>query len=169
MNATRMAYEASMTPVHLPAKKTPSLRNGAGAENRTPLIGQAIRCPANRPRPQTPGAGGDNRNLFTGSEAQGTSYIPRPRNTCLNVKDLAGDSCRDTLIAPLATKEKASQVATQVPDKTKKEGGHFWWPPSSRNRNIISSRVRSPLARPDWRASAYLAVWFQNGSYVSRN
>jgi hypothetical protein len=31
----------------------------------------------------------------------------------------------------LATKEKASQVVTLAPDKTKKEGGHFWWPPSS--------------------------------------
>ena len=29
------------------------LRHGASAENRTSLIGQAIRCPANRPRPRT--------------------------------------------------------------------------------------------------------------------
>ena len=47
LNATRMAYEASMTPVHLPAIN----KTGAGAENRTPLIGQAIRRPTNRPRP----------------------------------------------------------------------------------------------------------------------
>src|SRR5271157_5347243 len=55
------------------------LRHGAGAENRTPLTGLAIRCPANRPHPRkTPGADGDNRNLFSGLEAQGTPYIPRP-------------------------------------------------------------------------------------------
>jgi hypothetical protein len=123
LNATRMAYEASMTPVHLPAleprarfelaypdyksgaspvmltgllilepmerierssvayhatalplsyigwsqrgysKPRPPryecgalplelLRHGASAENRTPLIGLAIRCPTNRPHPQ---------------------------------------------------------------------------------------------------------------------
>ena len=44
LNATRMAYEASMKPVHLPAKE----RFGASAENRTPFFGMAFRCPANR-------------------------------------------------------------------------------------------------------------------------
>ena len=76
LNATRMAYEASMTPVHLPAE-TPGApcqtrtdlsglqirriaiyayrakKHGAGAENRTPFVGQAARSPANRPHPRT--------------------------------------------------------------------------------------------------------------------
>ncbi len=64
-------YECGALPLEL-------LRHGASAENRTPLIGQAIRCPANRPRPRNYGADGDNRNLFSGLEAQGTPYIPRP-------------------------------------------------------------------------------------------
>ena len=51
LNATRMAYEASMTPVHLPASVRVSSRLGASAENRTPFVGQAIRCPANGPHP----------------------------------------------------------------------------------------------------------------------
>ena len=38
-------YECGALPLEL-------LRHGAGAENRTPLIGLAIRCPANRPHPQ---------------------------------------------------------------------------------------------------------------------
>lgn len=140
LNATRMAYEASMTPVHLPASKTwpgklslepcarieltcpdyksgasPSMltglvilepmerierssvayqatalplsyigwsqrgyskprppryecgalplellrrgKHGADAENRTLLVGLAVRCPANRPHPQKPWSG----------------------------------------------------------------------------------------------------------------
>jgi hypothetical protein len=64
-------YECGALPLEL-------LRHGAGAENRTPLIGLAIRCPTNRPHPQILGADGDNRNLFSGLEAQGTPYIPRP-------------------------------------------------------------------------------------------
>ena len=64
-------YECGALPLEL-------LRHGASTENRTPLIGQAIRCPANRPRPRNYGADGDNRNLFSGLEAQGTPYIPRP-------------------------------------------------------------------------------------------
>ena len=38
-------YECGALPLEL-------LRRGASAENRTPLIGLAIRCPANRPHPQ---------------------------------------------------------------------------------------------------------------------
>jgi hypothetical protein len=38
-------YECGALPLEL-------LRHGAGAENRTPLTGLAIRCPANRPHPQ---------------------------------------------------------------------------------------------------------------------
>src|SRR6202161_2424650 len=65
-------YECGALPPEL-------LRHGAGAENRTPLIGLAIRCPANRPHPQKMlEADGDNRNLFSGLEAPGTAYIPRP-------------------------------------------------------------------------------------------
>src|SRR5579862_8825724 len=37
-------YECGALPLEL-------LRRGASAENRTPLIGQAIRCPTNRPHP----------------------------------------------------------------------------------------------------------------------
>src|SRR5439155_11381806 len=37
------------------------LRRGASAENRTPLIGLAIRCPANRPHPPTRAAGASRR------------------------------------------------------------------------------------------------------------
>src|SRR5258708_18906154 len=65
-------YECGALPLEL-------LRHGASAENRTPLIGLAIRCPANRPHPLNFGADGDNRNLFSGLEAQGTPYIPRPQ------------------------------------------------------------------------------------------
>ena len=64
-------YECGALPLEL-------LRHGASAENRTPLIGLAIRCPTNRPHPQKFGADGDNRYLFSGLEAQGTAYIPRP-------------------------------------------------------------------------------------------
>src|SRR5437660_8443812 len=38
-------YECGALPLEL-------LRHGASAENRTPLIGLAIRCPTNRPHPQ---------------------------------------------------------------------------------------------------------------------
>jgi hypothetical protein len=38
-------YECGALPLEL-------LRRGASAENRTPLIGLAIRCPTNRPHPQ---------------------------------------------------------------------------------------------------------------------
>jgi hypothetical protein len=64
-------YECGALPLEL-------LRHGASAENRTPMIGLAIRCPTNRPHRRTFGADGDNRNLFSGLEAQGTPYIPRP-------------------------------------------------------------------------------------------
>ena len=64
-------YECGALPLEL-------LRHGASAENRTPLIGLAIRRPTSRPHPQKIGADGDNRNLFSGLEAQGTPYIPRP-------------------------------------------------------------------------------------------
>src|SRR5437867_10989052 len=37
-------YDCGALPLEL-------LRHGAGAENRTPLIGLAIRCPTNRPHP----------------------------------------------------------------------------------------------------------------------
>src|SRR5260370_676254 len=45
-------YECGALPLEL-------LRHGASAENRTPLIGLAIRCPTNRPHPQVqcPGIG----------------------------------------------------------------------------------------------------------------
>ena len=38
-------YECGALPLEL-------LRRGAGAENRTPLIGLAVRCPTNRPHPR---------------------------------------------------------------------------------------------------------------------
>ena len=41
-------YECGALPLELLRRK----KNGASAENRTPLIGQAIRCPTNRPHPQ---------------------------------------------------------------------------------------------------------------------
>src|SRR5437868_11213101 len=40
-----LRVRCSSTPLEL-------LRHGASAENRTPLIGLAIRCPTNRPHPQ---------------------------------------------------------------------------------------------------------------------
>ena len=40
-------YECGAPPLEL-------LWRGASAENRTPLIGQAIQCPTNRPHPQKP-------------------------------------------------------------------------------------------------------------------
>ena len=52
---------------------------GADAENRTLLVGLAVRCQANWRHPRKLGADGDNRNLFSGVEAQGTPYIPRPQ------------------------------------------------------------------------------------------
>src|SRR5260370_27477017 len=73
-------YECGALPLEL-------LRHGAGAENRTPLLGPAIRCPTYRPHPRNLGADADNRNLFSGLEAQGTPYIPRPLDTYSIVKD----------------------------------------------------------------------------------
>ena len=64
-------YECGALPLEL-------LRHGASAENRTPLIGLAIRCPPVGHTRRNIGADGDNRNLFSGLEAQGTPYIPRP-------------------------------------------------------------------------------------------
>ena len=61
-------YECGALPLELLRRIKNS---GASAENRTPFVGQAIRCPANRPHPQKLGADGDNRNLFSGLEAQG--------------------------------------------------------------------------------------------------
>ena len=43
-------YECGALPLEL-------LRHGASAENRTPLIGLAIRCPTNRPHPQSSWSG----------------------------------------------------------------------------------------------------------------
>jgi hypothetical protein len=42
-------YECGALALELLRRKK---RNGASAENRTPLIGLAIRCPTNRPHPQ---------------------------------------------------------------------------------------------------------------------
>ena len=44
-------YECGALPLELLRRIK---NNGASAENRTPLIGQAIRCPTNRPHPQKP-------------------------------------------------------------------------------------------------------------------
>ena len=71
-------YECGAPPLEL------LRRNGASAENRTPFVGQAIRCPTNGPHPLNFGADGDNRNLFSGLEAQGTPYIPRPHKSIFN-------------------------------------------------------------------------------------
>ena len=78
------------------------------------------------------GADGDNRNLFSGLEAQGTPYIPRPltQTSCdaySVVKDLA---LRHTSTSSLPAGSKLDEMP-QIADKTKKEGCHFWWPPSS--------------------------------------
>ena len=77
-------YECGALPLEL-------LRPGASAENRTPFVGPAIRCPTNRPHPLNFGADGDNRNLFSGLEAQGTPYIPRPPETYSFVNDRPTD------------------------------------------------------------------------------
>ena len=64
-------YECGALPLEL-------LRHGAGAENRTPLIGLGSDAqPIGHTRGNF-GADGDNRNLFSGLDAQGTAYIPRP-------------------------------------------------------------------------------------------
>ena len=41
-------YECGALPLELLRRK----KNGASAENRTPLVGQAIRCPTSRPHPR---------------------------------------------------------------------------------------------------------------------
>jgi hypothetical protein len=85
-------YECGALPLEL-------LRHGASAENRTPLIGLAIRCPANGRHPQKVWSGRDNRNLFSGLEAQGTSYIPRPPTYKLReAYSIFKDQPRGTLI-----------------------------------------------------------------------
>ena len=66
-------YECGALPLEL-------LRHGASAENRTPLIGLAVRRQPIGHTRRNFGADGDNRNLFSGLEAQGTPYVPRPLN-----------------------------------------------------------------------------------------
>ena len=111
-------YECGALPLEL-------LRLGAGAENRTPLAGPAIRCPTNRPHPRNVGADGDNRNLFSGSEAQGTPYIPRPLETDSIVKDRG---TMDTL-RPSYFPGKVSSTMSQNSRIKRKKGRPFWWPP----------------------------------------
>jgi hypothetical protein len=65
-------------------------------------------------------------------EAQGTPYIPRPltQTSCEAysvVKDLA---LRHTSTSSPPAGSKLDEMP-QTADKTKKEGSHFWWPPSS--------------------------------------
>jgi hypothetical protein len=47
--------------------------------------------------------------------------------------------CEGTPIAPLATKEKASQIATSAPDKAKKRAAIFGGRPLLETVNIIPS------------------------------
>src|SRR5580698_5439049 len=87
-------YECGALPLEL-------LRHGASAENRTPLSGLAIRCPANRPHPRKQIL----RYLFS-------CQRPPPRHTCSALPSAEGK-----LDNPL------------IPRQNEKRGGHFWWPP----------------------------------------
>ena len=116
-------YECGALPLEL-------LRHGASAENRTPLIGQAIRCPANGPRPRNYGADGDNRNLFSGLEAQGTPYIPRPPASHFL---WCSFSCQRAAFKHTCSASPPSgnklDKTPQITGPKYKRGGHFWWPP----------------------------------------
>jgi len=50
---------------------------------------------------------------------------------------------RHTSTISLSAESKLDETP-QITDKTKKEGGHFWWPPSSWNRNVIPRRSSHP-------------------------
>ena len=77
------------------------------------------------------GADGDNRNLFSGLEAQGTPYIPRPLTYTSVMLIQLSKTYSETHLNRLAPAGSKLDEMPQIADKTKKEGGHFWWPPSS--------------------------------------
>ena len=118
-------YECGALPLEL-------LRHGAGAENRTPLIGLAIRCPANRPHPQ--------KVLERTEIIEISSLGWRPRaQPIYHARSYATSvmlfSCQRPASRYTSTKSLLGQSELdkmpQITDKTKKTGGPFWWPPAS--------------------------------------
>ena len=132
------------------------LRHGASAENRTPLIGQAIRCPTNRPRPRNDGADGDNRNLFSGLEAQGTPYIPRPLKHLVSDRySVVKDQRRRYTSSVSLPMGSGLVIALISPHKTK-GAATFGGRPFLKTSTLSQDVVRSPRARHDSYAPAYL-------------
>ena len=112
-------YECGALPLEL-------LRHGAGAENRTPLIGLAIRCPANRPHPQ--------KVLERTEIIEISSLGWRPRAhpiyharllTLLPMLIQLSKTCPEAHLQHIASSGKQVRQVSQVTDKNKKEGGHF--------------------------------------------
>jgi hypothetical protein len=118
-------YECGALPLEL-------LRHGAGAENRTPLIGLAIRCPANRPHPQ--------KVLERTEIIEISSLGWRPRAqpiyharsyiTSVMLFSCQRPASRYTSTESLLGQSELDKMP-QITDKTKKAGGPFWWPPAS--------------------------------------
>jgi hypothetical protein len=118
-------YECGALPLEL-------LRHGAGAENRTPLIGLAIRCPANRPHPQ--------KVLERTEIIEISSLGWRPRaqpiyharsyTTSVLLFSCQRPASRYTSNESLLGQSELDKMP-QITDKTKKSGRPVWWPPAS--------------------------------------
>ena len=118
-------YECGALPLEL-------LRHGAGAENRTPLTGLAIRCPANRPHPQ--------KMLERTEIIEISSLGWRPRAQPIyhahsSITSVMLFSCQRPASRYTSTESlhgvSGLDKMPQITDKTKKAGGPFWWPPAS--------------------------------------
>ena len=118
-------YECGALPLEL-------LRRGASAENRTPFFGQAIRCPTNRPHPQKPLERTEIIEISSLGWRPRTHPIYHGRSFTNSVLlfSCQRPALRHTSTASLPAGSKLDEML-QITDKTKKEGGHFWWPPSS--------------------------------------
>jgi hypothetical protein len=117
-------YECGALPLEL-------LRHGASAENRTPLIGQAIRCPTNRPHPQKPLERTEIIEISSLGWRPRAHPIYHARSSSL-LRSLFGcqrSALRHTSTVSLLGRSKLDKMP-QNTEKTKKTGGHFWWPPA---------------------------------------
>ena len=101
-------YECGALPLEL-------LRHGAGAENRTPLIGLAIRCPANRPHPQ---------KVLERTEIMEISSLPA-HTQLLCCYSVVKDQLRDTPLLSRFLAKASSTKCLKLPIKQKKRAALF--------------------------------------------
>ena len=141
-------YECGALPPEL-------LRHGASAENRTPLIGQAIRCPTNRPHPQKFWSGRRYSKSLLWVGGPGHTLYTTPASNNIQLSKISGNpySHTSTFLPPAGS--QLDNLRLKSPIKRKK-GRPFLVAARFLKPVCYSKTVRSPRARRNWRASAYL-------------